>query len=164
MFSLNLLNPSKPVEVMATLRSVLTITFLSIMLIIVAKGQTDLSGRSTIVDPSHPQDSRGETVYRIQGKQTDFPVVPGVLTLPQAIRTPDAKYPKSLTKPHAIVDATVDGIVAVNGDFIDVKIVNQVDQDISKCVLDATSKFRFKPATLDGKPVAVPLRIDVHFK
>jgi hypothetical protein len=141
----------------------LAVTFLSIMLSVFAEGQT-VSSRPTIVDPSHPQDSRGETVYRVQGKQTDFPVVPGFLTGPQAIKIVEPKHPKSLMKAHVTADTTVDGVVAVNGDFIDVKVVDQVDQDIAKSVLDATSKFRFKPATLDGKPVAVSLRIAVQFK
>jgi Gram-negative bacterial TonB protein C-terminal len=164
MFSGNLLKSYKGIEAMANFRSILTVTFLFLRLAVVAEGQPDLSSRPTIVDPSHPQDSRGETVYRMQGKQTDFPVVPGFLIPPKVIKTVEPKYPKSLTKPHAIADTIVEGVVAVNGDFIDVRTINQVDPDISKSLLDAASKFRFKPATLDGKPVAVPLRIDLHFK
>ena len=107
-----------------------------------------------IVSISHPHDSRGEIVYENQGaEQKDQPVVTGTFIQPLPIELPQPKYPKS----HKKNEITVEGVIAQNGEFIDAKVVKGVDPEFSQSALDAVARYRFKPATLDGKPVAIYL-------
>jgi TonB family protein len=127
--------------------------------------QTSVSTKPPIVSPTHPTDSRGETVYESQGDdQKDRPIVPGIFTNPSAIKTPLPKYPKSLKKGRAPADVTVEGIAAADGDFIDAKVVDSTEPAASQSALDAVARYKFHPATLDGKPVAVLIKAVVHFR
>ena len=59
---------------------------------------------------------------------------------------------------HRKIDITVEGIVAENGELIDALLVEtDKDEALAKSVLDAFRQWKFKPATLNGKPVAVLL-------
>jgi TonB family protein len=58
----------------------------------------------------------------------------------------------------------VEGVVAQNGEFIDAKVVEGTDPDFSQSALDAVAHYKFKPATLDGKPVAAFVRMEVAFR
>ena len=118
-----------------------------------------------IVSVSRPTDSRGEIVYEERGAtQKDQPVVAGGVVQPVPIKLPDPKYPKSRKKEHASGDITIWGVVAQNGEFIDAKVADGYDPDFSKNALDAVARYRFKPATLDGKPVAELIRVVVSFR
>ena len=96
--------------------------------------------------------------------QKDQPVVAGVFVQLVPIKLPDPKYPKSRKKEHASGDITIWGVVAQNGEFIDAKVADGSDPDFSKNALDAVARYRFKPATLDGKPVAELIRVVVSFR
>jgi TonB family protein len=118
-----------------------------------------------IVSPSHPQDSRGETVYEIQGEsQKDQPLVPGELTHPVPVKMRDSKYPKSMKKAKSAADVAILCTVTANGDVVDESIESSSDTDASASALAAVQQYRFKPATLDGRPVASLLRIVVKFR
>jgi len=120
--------------------------------------------RVVIVSPSVPKDSRGETVYTIRGEdQADQPAVPGTLVDPVLLGMPALKYPKALKKAHRDADVEVLCVITANGDVIDAMVKQPADEDASKSALDAARRARFKPATLDGKPVALRTRIVVHF-
>jgi TonB family protein len=133
-------------------------------------GQTSGAAQSSddkplIKSQSHPRDSRGETVYEGQGvTQKDQPVVSGVFAKPSAINIPSPKYPKSLKKSRSDADVTVEGIISQNGDFIDATVVDAVAPEIAKAALDAVAGYKFRPATLDGKPIALLARVVMHFR
>ena len=135
-----------------------------------AYGQTSEAAQSSDDKPlikshSHPTDSRGETVYEGQGvTQKDQPVVSGVFAKPSAINIHNPKYPKSLKKNRADADVTVEGIISQNGDFIDATVVDAVAPEIAKAALDAVGGYKFQPATLDGKPIALLTRVVIHFR
>ena len=132
-----------------------------------ATSQTSIEAKSfvAIVCPKHPKDSRGEVVYMPQGKdEMDQPVVPGVLLPPAPIkRIPSPKYPKALRKSRSTVEVTVTFVITPDGDAIDLEVTDSTDQDASSASLDAVRKYRFKPATLDGKPVATFAKTVIRF-
>jgi len=118
-----------------------------------------------IVSVSNPKDSRGELVYEIQGEeQKDQPVVAGTFVQPSPTKLPQPKYPKSHKKERTSGNITVEGVVAQNGEFIDAKVVEGADPDFSQRALDAVARYEFRPATLDGKPVAILTRVVVSFR
>jgi TonB family protein len=57
--------------------------------------------------------------------------------------------------------AVVDMIVDEDGKPSDLKISKSLGPAMDKNVLDAVSQFRFKPATLDNQPTAIPLELEV---
>ena len=110
-----------------------------------------------IVCVSRPTDSRGETVYETQGEtQKDRPVVEGVFVPPSPRKLPKPKY-------RGTGSVTVEGVIAQDGEFIDVKVVDSDDPDLSQSALEVAARYRFKPATLDGKPIAVLSRMYINF-
>jgi outer membrane biosynthesis protein TonB len=124
-----------------------------------------LDAKVLIKSQSHPTDSRGDTVYEALGAtQKDQLVVPGVFAEPTAISLPTPKYPKSLKKTRADLDVTVEGIISQKGDFIDATVVDAIAPDITKSVLDAVARYKFRPATLVGKPIALHTRVIIHFR
>jgi Gram-negative bacterial TonB protein C-terminal len=121
--------------------------------------------RPIILSPTLPKDSRGEIVYEIQGStQKDQPVVPGVFVRASPIRTPQAKYPKSLKRARVEADTKVKGVVTQSGEVIDVSFPDQPDTEIAKSVFDAIKQYKFKPSTLDGKPIAILVQFEFHFR
>lgn len=123
------------------------------------------SSKRAIISPTLPKDSWGETVYESQGdKQKDVPVVQGVLSPPVGVKLPAPKYPKSLKKSKTAADVTLEGIVTATGDFIDAKVIDESDPIASASALAAASQYKFKPATLDGKPIAVLVHVVLYFR
>lgn len=123
------------------------------------------SSRSLILSPTHPQDSRAEAVYEIPGEsQKDLPIVPGAVVQAVPLKIPIPKYPKSLkrTKSDAVVKVT--GVVAQNGDFIDPILPTSIEPDVRTAIVKALAKYRFRPATLDGKPIAELIVIEIQFR
>jgi outer membrane biosynthesis protein TonB len=57
---------------------------------------------------------------------------------------------------------TVSMIVTEGGIPKNLKIVDSEDPLLNRSVLDAVANYRFKPASLDSKPTAVPLLLKVH--
>ena len=56
------------------------------------------------------------------------------------------------------------GVVTPKGDVIDAQIREEDGEpELAKNCLEAFSKYRFKPATLDGKTVAVLLKEPFSF-
>jgi Gram-negative bacterial TonB protein C-terminal len=43
----------------------------------------------------------------------------------------------------------------------DLKVVNSIGAEMDKNVLAAVSQYHFKPGTLDSKPAAVPLKLEI---
>ncbi|WP_263410981.1 energy transducer TonB [Terriglobus tenax] len=59
----------------------------------------------------------------------------------------------------------VEGVVTESGDFIDLNIrTTPLADDIRKSALDSLNTYRFQPATLDGKPIAVRLNVMIQYK
>ena len=129
----------------------------------VAVGQG--ASRPVIVSPVRPHDSLGETVYQQQGKKDkDEAVIPGVLSDPEPIKTPNPKYSKAMRKAHFEGTVKVDGIISQSGEMIDLEVVQPADPDAAQAALKAVSQYKFRPAKLDGKPVATRLIVEVEFR
>lgn len=92
-------------------------------------------------------------------------VGPGVAP-PQAIFTPDPDYPLSVRKgKHKIQGICVLGLtVDEHGSVRDVHVTRSLDKRLDQTAIDALKQWKFKPATKDGKPVAVRTSASVEFR
>lgn len=107
----------------------------------------------------------GEVVYERQGAdQTNIAPVNGVNTDPVPVNIPIPKYPKTLKRSHTSQVVTVTAVVAQNGRLIDAKTQDNLDADVRKCVLDVLPRYRLKPATLDGHPIAILVKLQINFQ
>jgi hypothetical protein len=121
-----------------------------------------MGAKPAIVSPTHPKDSRGEVVYESQGPaQKDVPVVPGVLLDPKPVKT--VKYSKAMQKAKFAGDVTVRGVITASGDVVDLETVGDADEEAADAAKEAVSQYRFGPARLDGKAVALLFKVEVHF-
>lgn len=123
-------------------------------------------GKVAILSSSRPTDSRGETVYEVgkEGEQNPSAVagafIPAIPLKPGAA-IPD--YPESMRRTKENGAVVVEGVVAQNGRFIDLKVFRTSDPEFNKNALKAAAKEEFQSATLDGKPIACLLRVEMTF-
>jgi protein TonB len=55
-------------------------------------------------------------------------------------------------------------VVDENGDAQEIQVARSLDQGLDQKAVDAVRQWRFSPATENGKPVAVAVKIEVNFR
>jgi protein TonB len=99
-------------------------------------------------------DKNSDTVYELGD---------GV-TPPKGVYMPNPQYAERARKKKVNGDVTLAMIVTAEGKVRDLKVTRSRDIDLDKQALAAVSTWRFEPATIDGKPVAVHLNTEVTFR
>jgi TonB family protein len=116
---------------------------------------------TAIAQDSAPVDLTGNDHLPIcRGKDTD---VPGCITAPHATYSPDPKYPKKESKAHRRGTVVLDLVVVADGLPRDIKVYLPLSPEFDEAALDAVKKWKFSPATTDGKPVATQIKVEVSF-
>jgi TonB family protein len=87
----------------------------------------------------------------------------GVMS-PQIVYAPAPKFSPEARKAKYGGIATVALIVDAQGNPQNVHIINHLKMGLDEETLEAVAKYKFKPATLQGKPVPVVVNIDVTFR
>jgi feruloyl esterase len=83
---------------------------------------------------------------------------------PRPLHTPDPKYSKSARKQKVEGVVTLSVIIGVDGKAHDVKVVKSLEPTLDANAIEAVKTWKFAPATKDGRPVAVEMRLEVDFK
>ncbi len=102
----------------------------------------------------------GSKIDKIEGVYR----VGGPVSAPGLVYTPNPEYSK------AARDAKYEGtcvlmlIVDANGCPRDVKVARTLGLGLDDKAVEAVKQWRFRPAMKDGKPVAVPVNVEVHFR
>jgi hypothetical protein len=121
--------------------------------------------KSAVVNKEHPVDSLGETVYSKQDQEDkDQPVVPGLLVYPHPVSTAEPKYSKALKKEKFEGAIAVLAVITPTGKVIDVETDPEDDAEAVACARAAVVRYLFTAPTLDGKPVAIRLKVVVNFR
>ena len=84
-------------------------------------------------------------------------------TPPRAIHTVDPKYSKDALRVAKDKVILVTVTVPPDGIPTNLKIARGVRPDVDRAVVDAVQKWRFEPATRDGKPVEATITVQVDF-
>jgi TonB family protein len=130
-----------------------------------AQGPNWAHGNVAVLSASRPADSRGETVYEVrkQGDEDQLAVA-GAFTPPVPLkRNIFPEYPESMRRAKQDGAVVVEGIVAQDGRFIDLKVFKTSDPAFNRNAMKAAAEYAFQSATLDGKPVACLLRVQMTF-
>jgi TonB family protein len=95
-----------------------------------------------------------------RGKDSD---APDCISAPRAIYAPDPKYPKKERKAHH--QGTVVLWLAVDADGLprDIKVLRRLSPEFDAAAIDIVKKWRFSPATKNGKPVATLVNLELSF-
>jgi protein TonB len=89
--------------------------------------------------------------------------ISGNVLAPVRIHAPDPHYPEEAR--HARVQGVVilQTIIDTVGNVTDVKVLKGLPSGLTEAAVEAVSSWRFKPATLEGRPVAVYYLVTVSF-
>lgn len=147
-------------------RILASIVVIALMRVAGASQHTAVAPPNVIVSPTHPRDSLGESVYDLQSVSTqEAAVVPGTLIPPVLDHAVKLKVPFSSRMHHRIVSFELQGVVTAKGEVIDAMVLQPGDDEaLVKGALDAFRQWRYKPGTLDGKPVAVLVQQQFRYK
>ena len=117
---------------------------------------------TAIAQDSAPVDLSGTGHVPIcRGQDSD---VPGCIAAPHAIYSPDPKYPKKERKARHRGTVILDLVVDADGMPRDIKVSRPLSPEFDEAALDAVKKWKFSPATNDGKPIATQIKVEVSFR
>jgi TonB family protein len=122
------------------------------------EGQRDVTVNFKLAEPADTETRLDDSTDPIAKKGS------AGVTRPQIIHSPDPEYTK------AALDAHVDGLLALSlvvgsdGKPRDIKVARSLGYGLDETGIEAVRQWRFKPATQDGKPVAVSIVVEVPFR
>lgn len=90
--------------------------------------------------------------------------VGGDVKAPVAIDRPEPTYTESARKARVAGTVVVEAIISKSGRVEDVKVLKGLPMGLSVEAEEAVKKWRFKPGTLNGEPVATIFNLTVTFK
>ena len=88
----------------------------------------------------------------------------GRVKAPDKIFAPNPQYTEIARKARIQGVVIIEAIINKQGYVTDVKILKALPMGLDKAAAEAVSKWRFEPATLNGKPVAVIYNLTVNFR
>jgi len=89
---------------------------------------------------------------------------PPCATPPRVIKSPDPKYSKEARNKNIEGITVLWLIVGSDGLPRDIRVARSVGYGLDEEAIKAVKKWRFKPSTIDGKPVAVMINVEVAFR
>jgi TonB family protein len=101
-------------------------------------------------------------------KTSDHSAVPTTVRISSGITAPVLVYSADVDREHILLNASADRVVRAgmtidaSGKPTDLKVLQSTDKFTDQAILEAASKYRYKPATLDGN--AVPMEMTVNFR
>ncbi len=90
--------------------------------------------------------------------------VGGDVKRPEKIFAPQPQYTEIARKARIQGVVIIEAIIDKQGLVTNVKILKTLPMGLDNAAADAVGKWRFKPATLNGKPVAVIYNLTVNFR
>lgn len=90
--------------------------------------------------------------------------VGGDVKPPEKVSAPSPQYTEIARKARIQGVVIVEAIIDKEGNVTNVKILKGLPMGLDSAASDAVSKWKFRPATLNGKPVAVIYNLTVNFR
>jgi TonB family protein len=86
------------------------------------------------------------------------------MTVPKPTNNVEAEFSDEARRRHASARVMIAMTVTDQGLPADARVAAQAGMGLDEEALKAARKYRFKPATLEGTPVPVPIVVEVNFK
>lgn len=90
--------------------------------------------------------------------------VPPDIVLPVPLRTPSPGYSDTARIARATGAVILSATIAADGSVVDVTVENDAHPLLSRLAVDAVSRWRYVPARIGPRPVAVILRVTLTFR
>ncbi len=90
--------------------------------------------------------------------------VGGDVQKPEKISAPQPQYTEIARKARITGVVIVEAIIDKGGSVTNVKVLKGLPMGLDQAAVDAIKKWKFEPATLNGKPVAVIYNLTVNFQ
>lgn len=89
---------------------------------------------------------------------------PDCVTPPHTTYSPDPKYPEKERKARHRGAVILALVVDTDGLPRDITVSRPLSPQFDAAAIDAVKKWKFSPATKDGKPVATSIQVEVSFR
>lgn len=89
---------------------------------------------------------------------------PPDLVLPAPLDTPSPRYPDTARIARAAGVVVLSATIASDGRVVDVAVESSASPLLERAAVEAVSRWRYRPATVGGAPVAVILRVTLTFR
>lgn len=89
---------------------------------------------------------------------------PGQLSAPDAIQKSDPGYPIELMRANVQGNVTLYAIIHADGTVGDIRVLNSPDDRLDALARSALARWKFRPATKDGQPVALEAVVVIPFR
>lgn len=86
------------------------------------------------------------------------------ITRPEILERVDPRYPELDRRARSQGVVVVEAVIDEQGRVRNVTILRGLSRGLDQATIDAVSRWRFKPATLDGRPVKIYYSLTVNFK
>ena len=93
-----------------------------------------------------------------------FPAGKNGVTVPQAIYSPEPNFSDEARKAKAQGMVTLLLVVGKDGRPYDIRVRQSLGMGLDEKALEAVSRWRFRPATLNGQAVATQIAVEVNFR
>ena len=114
--------------------------------------------------PSGPNGELSSTpVGAGETRSAPFRVCSAKDTPPRVIKSPSPEYSKQARQKNIEGTTVLSLIVGADGLPRDIRVTRPVGYGLDEEAIKAVQKWRFKPSTIDGKPVAVMINVEVAF-
>lgn len=90
--------------------------------------------------------------------------VAGEVRPPERIFSPPPVYTEVARAARLQGTVVLDAVIETSGRVTDVNVLRGMPLGLSEAAVEAVSQWRFRPATLNGEPVAVIYTLTVHFE
>jgi TonB family protein len=84
-------------------------------------------------------------------------------TLPVIVKSVKPKYTDDARARRIQGRVEVEAVVNTDGSVSNVRVTKSLDPGLDQQAVEATKQWKFKPGTVDGKPVAVAVNIEHTF-
>src|SRR5262249_43046575 len=88
----------------------------------------------------------------------------GELSAPDAIQKSDPGYPIELMRANVQGTVTLYAVIHSDGTVGDIKVLSSPDERLEPFAKTALARWRFHPATKDGKPIALEPAVMIPFR
>jgi len=85
------------------------------------------------------------------------------ITAPKPTYSPNPEYTDRARKKKISGSVVLSIVVTPDGSVREAKVIQSLDPDLDKQSIAAVSKWKFTPATKDGQPVSVRIRVETTF-
>ncbi len=89
--------------------------------------------------------------------------IAGNVRAPVRLYAPDPVYPEEARQAHVQGVVILQTIIDTRGGVTDIRVLKGLPSGLTEAAVAAVSQWRFDPATLDGKPVAVYYLVTITF-